>query len=98
MKITRATLKSFIKKNQGKLLINNKTNFDGMVDCVMPCDDKGFRPIKSDDRPDNQYTLGICGCWLVGSSGDLFTVYDDGVHQGIEIYNCCGSFILAIKK
>ena len=33
-KATIATLKSFIKKNQGKLYIKKKSSFDGMTDCA----------------------------------------------------------------
>lgn len=41
--------------------------------------------------------LGIQGVWLVNGSRDSFTAYDDGVFQGIHVYNCCGSFVVAVK-
>lgn len=43
-------------------------------------------------------TLGYHGIWLVGSSRDHFSHYEDDNFIGIEVYNCCGSFIIAITK
>ena len=41
-KPTRATVKSFVKKNAEKLLICSKSRFDGMTDCVQQTGDKSF--------------------------------------------------------
>ena len=97
-KITRATFKSFIKNNKN-LFLNNKSSFDGMVDGVMPIHD-GFKPAVLTTRHENsfKYNLGIEGVWLVGSSRDWFRHYEDDQFIGIEVTNCCGDFILAIKK
>ena len=46
----------------------------------------------------NKNTLGYRGVWLVNNSRDSFNAYDDGKFQGIEVYNCCGSFIVVIQK
>lgn len=43
-------------------------------------------------------TLGYIGIWLVDSSSNWFTPYEDDQFQGIEVYNCCGSFIVATPK
>jgi hypothetical protein len=45
-----------------------------------------------------EHTLGINGVWLVGDGRDYFYPYDDDVMTGLRVNNCCGSFILAIKK
>ena len=96
-KITIATIKAFIKNNAGNLFIKVNSSFDGMVDCVMPTDNKQFvRAEKAYHPCDNN--LGIQGVWLVNGSRDSFTAYDDGVFQGIHVYNCCGSFIVATRK
>lgn len=96
-KITLATFKNFIKKNEGNLLVNEVSSFDGMHDCVMSSEKKGFRAItKTESNLKNN--LGIVGLWLVGSSRDYFKQYEDEQHTGIEVYNCCGSQIIAIKK
>jgi len=97
MKITRSTVKSFIKKNASTLHIKQVSTFDGMTDCVMPTGDVGFRKVvlgTSDRNP--EYTLGIPGAWFVGNSRDYFTAYAKDGWKGIEVYNSCGSFILAV--
>ena len=92
---TLTTIKSFIRKNPA-LYISTKSRFDGMVDCVMPCDDKDFSPVQPSDGYKN--TLGIAGAWFVFDSRDSIWAYEDEHFKGYEVYNCCGSFILAIKK
>jgi hypothetical protein len=95
-KITLTTVKSFIRKNPN-LYINCKSRFDGMVDCVMPCDNQGFEPVELSDR-NSSNTLGIEGAWFVLGGGDRFYPHEDDNFEGIEVYNCCGSFILATRK
>lgn len=94
-KITLATLKSFVRKNSGKLHINVKSAFDGMTDC---CESQqgGFQPAQPTERNVSN-TLGILGAWIVRGSRDYFHTYNDGTFKGIEVYNCCGKFILAVK-
>lgn len=98
-KITLRTLKTFINKNRENLYIDCKSSFDGMVDCVMPCETRGFtpaEPTETEAMRDN--SLGIRGAWFVFQGRDYFTAYDDGNFAGYEISNSCGSFILAVPK
>jgi hypothetical protein len=94
--ITRATVKSFIKKNKENLFINVTSSFDGMVDGCMP--QKGGFVKAKEDTHNIENTLGINGAWFVGSSRDYFTAYDKNGFEGIEVYNSCGCFTLAVKK
>lgn len=97
MKITLTTIKSFIKKNQGKLYISNLRSFDGMVDGEKECSDKSFRPAETDTHhPTN--SLGIKGAWFVFGSRDSFQAIEEEGYTGFRVYNCCGSFKLAVKK
>jgi len=97
MKITKATFKSFLKKNEGKLFIKNRSDFDAMTDCVSYDDTARFIPVELTDKcPDHD--LGIRGLWLVGQSRDYFTEYEDEQFKGIEVYNCCGTDIIAVLK
>ena len=96
MKITRATLKSFVKKNKENLFINVKSDFDGMIDGCVDVRN-GFQQAIINELA-HEYTLGICGVWLVGNSRDYFTKYEDENFEGIEVSNCCGRFIAAIRK
>lgn len=121
-KITRSTIKSFIKNNMKNedLYIMRKSSFDGMTDCVQQLDNNGF--VKAEVPKDNIYhrpvwddkgvrtfqeevvpgtndnNLGVNGLWLVGSSRDYFTPYEDETFVGFEISNCCGSSIIASSR
>lgn len=96
-KITKATFKSFIRKNEGKLFIKNISEFSGMTDSVEYSQDPSWSQLLPADRyHDNN--LGYQGIWLVGSSGNLFNEYNKGGYTGIEVYNCCGTFIIATKN
>jgi hypothetical protein len=103
-KITMATVKSFVK-NADILFVEHQSKFDGMVDCVMPCEDSELKEISKEDA------LGIKGAWVVGSSRDRFSykemelpktfintsgklIQEPVKYVGIRIYNSCGSAIL----
>ena len=94
---TMTTIKSFIRKNPA-LYIKNLSNFDGMVDCVMPCNDQGFRPVSAPEQGYNhENKLGIRGAWFVFGGRDRVYDYSEAGFQGYEVYNSCGNFVLAIK-
>ena len=93
-KITKTTFKSFIKKNADNLLIQVKSEFDGMVDgCVSV--KGGFVKAQAADRY-TENTYGIHGAWLVGGGRDWFTEYNKDGITGIEVTNCCGRFIVGV--
>lgn len=95
-KITVATLKSFIKKNKSNLLIKVKSTFDGMQDCVVATGNGFSKASATVGFLDN--TLGINGVWIVRGSRDHVQPYSDDAVEGLEVYNCCGSFIVAVEK
>ena len=99
MKITMATIKSFIKKNQN-LYIQNLSRFDGMVDCVMPSAEQSFQPVERIPLRDiwNDNHKGIKQAWFTLGGDDRFYPFEDDTFKGYEVVNCCGKFILAIKK
>lgn len=98
-KITMATLKSFVRKNAGQLYVMNLSDFDSMTDGVRQCDGSQFRPATpSDVRNGENHTLGIAGVWLVGRSRDYFNSFDSDGFKGIEVYNSCGNFVIAIPE
>lgn len=97
MKVTRATLKSFIRKNAGKLYIWRRRAFDSMVDGCTSTAETGFSPALSSDRHP-EHTYGIAGVWMVGGGRDYITPYSGNGFSGFEVYNSCGSFYLAVKN
>ena len=97
-KITRATVKSFAKKNRDNdVYINIERNFDGMTDCVQSYTD-GFVKVDLDEKHLFENTLGYAGLWLVGSSRDRFLKYEDEIFEGYSVSNCCGKSTIAIMK
>ena len=90
-KITLATLKSFIRKNANSLYIKTKSRFDGMTDCVQEVQDQ-FTTILAENA------IGLKGAYLVGDSRNHFWNFENDNFVGIEISNCCGRSILAVKK
>ena len=97
-KITRATLKSFIKKNQDNLFVLTEMDFDGMTDCVSNVKDTPRKVEVSEINFDNQNNFSIKGLWLVGDSRDWFQAFSDELFDGIEISNCCGRYKIATMK
>ena len=58
---------------------------------------EGFQKA-SNDYCNERNTLGVAGAWFVNGSRDYFTEYMDDEFIGYEVSNCCGNFILAIKR
>ena len=65
MKTTLATIKSFVRKNEGNLWINVKSSFDGMTDC---CESQNGGFTKAEKGVGDAFykdrTLGIKGAWF----------------------------------
>jgi hypothetical protein len=104
-KITKATFKSFINRNRERLLIRCESSFDGMTDGVEQARNPQFKPATAQeprtagfDVTTNENTLGINGVWLVGQSRDYFTPFSENDLTGIHVYNCCGSFDVAVRE
>lgn len=95
-KITKATFKSFIRKNKGNLLILTKRKFDGMTDGCEPTGQVDFEPITQTTEW-QEHTCGIQGAWLVGGGRDYFSEYNDRGVTGINVYNSCGSFVIGVR-
>ena len=94
-KITAATIKSFIRKNQGSLYIKVRSSFDGMTDGLAYYDN-GFTEAKEDTELVRN-TWGVRGAWFVNGSRDYFEAYQEGNYKGYHIFNACGSFYIAVK-
>ncbi len=97
-KITKSTLKSFIRRNKNNLLIKESGSFDGMIDGISWNKNSSFKNVKITDK-DLNHTLGIEDVWVIERAGaNNFDRYEDENYIGIEVYNCCGKFTLAIEK
>lgn len=96
-KVTLSTLKSFVKKNSNNLYINVKSSFCGYTDCVQSING-GFSKAEIKESINVKHTLGIDGAWLVGSSRDYMSHFENENFVGIDVYNSCGRFVIAIAK
>ena len=94
-KITKATIKSFVKKNKEQLYIAHTSRFDGMIDGIR-MEKEEFKHAKIVE--DNGHNLGIEGAWFVNQSNDYFTAFETSTAFGYEVYNCCGCFKLVTIK
>lgn len=100
-KITLATIKSFLRKNEGSLFVSHGYSFDGMTDCYQPSRDKSIKTLEGSFDKDAKSTLGFTDLWFVGGSRDNFypkEIEANGVkYAGFEVYNCCASFTILTK-
>jgi hypothetical protein len=98
-KITLATFKSFVKKafDEGNLYVKEQSRFDGMMDCVASKEKPEFYQVRTMDAME-KHTLGICGLWLVYGSRDCFRAFENSEFIGIELFNSCGSCLVARRK
>ncbi len=92
-RITKSTIKSFIKKNADNLYIQKKSSYDGMCD---GWSDRAAHPFQRASIGTHSNQLGIEGAWFT-TTGNIFHEYNDGVYIGYNVYNCCGEFNIAIK-
>jgi hypothetical protein len=90
-KITLATLKLFIKK-ANNLFVEEKSNFNGMTDCVESFKNTKMVEVSKEDA------IGHNGVWCVGGSRNYFTFEENDNYFGIEVSNCCGHSILWTSK
>lgn len=96
-RITLATIKAFVRRNTSSLYVQQRSRFDAMEDGVRNTPNPTFRlvPPTSIDMK-NEQTLGIEGAWFVRDSRDCFEPFSMDGFTGYRVYNCCGSFLLAV--
>jgi len=94
-KITLSTLKALIAAGD-ELFIRINSRFDGMTDGVEWVKDAAFVPAARKDY--TNYDLGVSGVYVVGGSRNSFTRFEENGFIGMRVYNCCGSFVVAIRK
>jgi len=98
-KPTLATLKSFVRKNDGKLLLKVSSKFDGMTDCVEHVSDTFTTAEKTEwSEKHTSHTLGYQGVWLVGQSRDYISPINSNGLVGFHVFNACGSFDVAVRE
>lgn len=93
-KITKTTLKAFIRQAGSRLYVKEISDFNPQTDGITYLE-KGFTKAEVDQSCPT-YTLGICGVWVTSNTG--YRVWQDANFIGIYWYNCCGSGIVAVSR
>lgn len=97
MRIRRTTLKAFLRKNRTAIQIRHDSHFDSMVDGTVSAQSPQFQSVEVTDLND-PHTMGVSGAWFVGGGNDYINSYESETLTGYSVYNCCGSFVLAMPK
>lgn len=95
-KITKATFKSFVKKNGAKLFVKVSGQFDCQIDGMSSNRAASFQP--AIPAGNAEYTLGFEGIRLVGGSRNYFYAFEDENYVGIRLSNCVVCMTVAILK
>jgi len=90
-RITKATLNAFIAKAKN-LFVDQLSSFDGMEDMVTANKNPKISEVSKADA------IGHKGVYLVRSSRNSFTFFENENYYGIEVYNCCGCGVLMTEK
>jgi len=69
-----------------------------MIDCVESVNDNFTKLNVSGYDEKNKSSLGLDKVWFVNGSRDYFSKYEDSNFIGYEVYNSCGSYIVAVPK
>jgi hypothetical protein len=93
-KITLRTVKAFINKHRHELQLKPVRGFGNKGMALVDIQGE-FKPVKS-TKYHLFYTLGINEAWFVGNGCDYIDLYSRDDKTGYEVYNACGSFILAV--
>ena len=95
-RITLTTLKAFARSNKDRIYAKVESDFDGMTDSVTGVlDDFEKTEIL---EPSNYCRTGIRKIYTVYGNRNYCEFWEDENFAGINVYNCCGNSILAVKK
>lgn len=98
-RITLATVKSFMKKamETSGLFIHPKSSFNGMTDGIEQVEAKITKVTELNFDKKNDFGTGHL-MWFVLGGRDYFQFVRRGPYYGIEVHNCCGSFLVLTEN
>lgn len=94
-KITRTTVKAFIRRHRDHLYIRVDSRIDSYDDCKRAISGASFKVATVSNLAD-ETTLGVEGAWFLGR-GDLFESFKRDGYEGFEVFNSLCSFVLAVR-
>ena len=93
-KITKTTLKAFIRQAGSRLYVKEISDFNPQTDGITYLKQRWKKAEADNSCP--SYTRGVCGVWVTSSTG--YRVWENEEFIGIYWYNCCGSGIVAVRR
>ena len=92
--ITAITVRSFVKRNEGKVFIKKTAEFDGMTDCIEQISDNWH---EAEYCLDIRRGIGLQGVYIVDGRTYYFA-YEDSEFVGYRYSNCVERGIIAVKR
>ena len=92
--ITAITVRSFVKRNEGKVFIKKTAEFDGMTDCVEQIVDNWH---EADYCLDIRRGIGLQGVYIIDGR-TYYYPYEDSEFVGYRYSNCVESGMIAVKR
>lgn len=92
--ITAITVRSFVKRNEGKVFIKKTAEFDGMTDCVEQVSDNWH---KAEYCLNIRRGIGLQGVYIIDGR-TYYYAYEDSEFVGYRYSNCVERGIIAVKR
>lgn len=92
--ITAITVRSFVKRNEGKVFIKKTAEFDGMTDCVEQIMDNWH---EAKYCLDIRRGIGLQGVYIIDGR-TYYYAYEDSEFVGYRYSNCVERGIIAVKR
>lgn len=92
--ITAITVRSFVKRNEGKIFIKKTAEFDGMTDCVEQIMDNWH---EAEYCLDIRRGIGLKGVYIIDGR-TYYYAYEDSEFVGYRYSNCVERGIIAVKR
>lgn len=92
--ITAITVRSFVKRNEGKVFIKKTAEFDGMTDCVEEIMDNWH---EAEYCLDIRRGIGLQGVYIIDGR-TYYYAYEDSEFVGYRYSNCVERGIIAVKR
>lgn len=92
--ITAITVRSFVKRNEGKVFFKKTAEFDGMTDCIEQISDNWH---EAEYCLDIRRGIGLQGVYIIDGR-TYYYAYEDSEFVGYCYSNCVERGIIAVKR
>lgn len=92
--ITAITVRSFVKRNEGKVFFKKTAEFDGMTDCIKQIADNWH---EAEYCLDIRRGIGVRNAYIIDGR-TYYRAYEDSEFVGYRYFNCVERGIIAVKR